>query len=157
MVTPTPTPTPQPHPAPGTPAPAPGAAPAAAAKPAGTTKEPKPPKAAKPKKEPSAAARPRLPKFPDEHVITVLKENAKARGANDRFKVYSTGMTVKQYVDKMTAEPWSRTSGQTYADMRWDEDHKFINIGPTVVPIPAQPAKEEASPPTQPAQPAPAQ
>jgi hypothetical protein len=113
---------------PGAPQPAPGA-PVVATDPAA-----KPKKVAKPKKE-GAAARPRLAKYPDEHKITVLKENAKARGANERFKRYLTGMTVKQYVDKMT-EDFQRTSGQTFADMRWDEDHKFIHIGPEVIPVP---------------------
>lgn len=97
----------------------------------------KEPKAPKPKKE-GAVARPRLPKYPDEHVITVFKENAKARAAADRFKLYHTGMTVKAYVDKVR-ETYARTDGQTYADMRWDEDHKFIHIGPTVVPVPVAP------------------
>jgi hypothetical protein len=111
----------------------------AGAKPAAVKKEPAAPKTPKPKKE-GAVARPRLPKYPDEHVITVFKENAKARGAADRFKRYHTGMTVKQYVEKITAD-FQRTEGQTFADMRWDEDHKFIHIGPTVVPVPvASPA-----------------
>jgi hypothetical protein len=119
----------------------------AAAAPAATAVK-KEPKAPKPKKE-GAIARPRLPKYPDEHLITVLKENAKARAAAARFKLYHTGMTVKAYVDKVR-ETYARTDGQTYADMRWDEDHKFIHIGPTVVPIPvaapapAAPAKASA-------------
>jgi hypothetical protein len=129
--------------------------PSSAAKPTAVTKEPAAKDAAaqkekkvKEKKE-GAVARPRLPKYPDEHLITVMKENAKARGANERFKGYSTGMTVKTYVDKMTAD-FSRTSGQTYADMRWDADHGFINIGPTVVPVPPPPppAAKPANQPT---------
>lgn len=117
----------------------------ASAKPAAVKKEPKP-KVAKPKKE-GAVARPRLPKYPDEHLITVMKENAKARGANDRFKRYHTGQTVKQYVEKVK-EDFGRTEGQTYADMRWDEDHKFIHVGPTVVPVPPpeKPAEKPAAP-----------
>jgi hypothetical protein len=118
----------------------------------GEKKEPKAKKEPKPKKE-GAVARPRLPKYADEHLITVLKPNAKARGAADRFKGYQTGMTVKAYVDKMTAD-FERTSGQTYADMRWDEDHKFIHVGPDVVPVPPpEPAKpaEAKSATTQPA------
>src|SRR5215467_904794 len=103
MVGPTPTPTaPKPVPTPGAPV---------AAKPAGEKKEPKAPK---PKKE-GAIARPRLPKYDENHVITVLKENAKARNANKRFQGYKTGMTVKQYVDKMKDEH-GRTDGQTFAD-----------------------------------------
>ena len=103
------------------------------------------PKEAKPKKEKKegSVSRPRLPKYPDEHIITVLKPNAKREASGLRFNEYKTGMTVKQYVDKMTAAPWNRTVGQVFADMRWDtEEHrKFIHIGPTVVPVPAaQPA-----------------
>jgi hypothetical protein len=106
----------------------------------------KEPKAPKPKKE-GAAARPRLPKPPEEHVITVLKENAKSRTANDRFQRYKTGMTVKAYVDKCK-EDFQRTEGMIYADMRWDQEHKFIHIGPTVVPVPpAQPAQAPATAP----------
>jgi hypothetical protein len=110
------------------------AKPAAAAPATATKKEPKAPK---PKKE-GAVARPRLPKFPDEHVITVLKENAKSRTANDRFKAYHTGMTVKAYVEKCR-EAFQRTDGMIYADMRWDQEHNFIHIGPTVVPVPVAP------------------
>jgi hypothetical protein len=112
-------------------------------KPTAVTKEPvaadkpKVEKKAKEKKE-GAVPRPRLPKYPDEHLITVLKENAKARGANERFKRYTTGMTVKAYVDKVAAD-FNRTTGQTYADMRWDAEHGFINVGPTVVPVPPPP------------------
>jgi hypothetical protein len=124
-------------------APTPGPSPAP--KPVAVKKEPKAPK---PKKE-GAVARPRLPKYPDDHVITVFKENAKARGAADRFKQYHSGMTVKAYVDKIRTD-FGRTDGQTYADMRWDEDHKFIHIGPTVVPVPVQ----APAPAAQPAQPA---
>jgi hypothetical protein len=95
-------------------------------------------KAPAPKKEP---IRPRLPKYPDEHLITVLKPNSKARAAGDRFKVYTTGMTVKTYVEKIH-DLFGRTSGQTFADMRWDEDHKFIHIGATVVEVPKEPPAE---------------
>lgn len=103
------------------------------------------PAAEKPKKEPTAA-RPRLPKYPDDHVITVLKENAKSRGANERFKRYHTGITVKAYLEKIK-EDFGRTDGQTFADMRWDEDHKFIHIGPTVVDVPKPaPAAQPAAP-----------
>lgn len=114
------------------------------------TKDPakeKEPKVAKVKKE-GAAARPRLPKFPDEHVITVFKENSKARGAAERFKKYQTGMTIKAYVDKIETE-FNRTSGQTMADIRWDIDHGFIGVGASVLPIPTPPPpqpKAEAQP-----------
>jgi hypothetical protein len=102
-------------------------------------------KKAKVKKE-GATPRPRLPTFPDEHIITVLKENAKTRGANDRFNVYKTGMTVKQYLDIMAAEPWDRTNGQTFADMRWDADHKFINVGTHTVEVPKPAPAPEKQP-----------
>lgn len=127
-----------------------GAKPATAPAPAGTAVK-KEPKAPKIKKEGAAAPRPRLPKPPEEHVITVLKENAKSRTANDRFKRYHTGMTVKQYVEKLAAD-FQRTEGQTYADMRWDQEHKFIHIGPTVVPVPPPPpAQPTQAPATAPA------
>jgi len=112
-----------------------------AAKPSGEKKEPAP----KPKKEGTGVARPRLPKPDESHVITVLKENAKSRTANDRFMRYKTGMTIKQYVDKVHAD-FDRTDGQIYADIRWDADHKFIHIGPTVIPVPvAAPAPAPAA------------
>ena len=93
--------------------------------------------------------RPRLDKFPDEHVITILKENAKSRTANARFKVYFTGMTVKQYVEALTGEPFNRTEAQTQADMRWDSnaDHMFIHIGPHIVDVPPPPPPKEAAEP----------
>jgi len=109
-------------------------------------KKPKEKKAKKPraKKErpEGSVTRPRLPKYPDSDLITVLKPESKSRGAHDRFMLYSTGMTVRQYVDKVK-ETYDRTEGQTFADMRWDQDHKFIHIGPVVIDIPqAQQAAE---------------
>jgi hypothetical protein len=128
------TPVPGTHPTPTAPA---------AAKPVAEKKEPKAPK---PKKEGTTAPRPRLPKFADEHLITVLQEGAKARNAHTRFLEYKTGMTVKAYVD-LIREKYSRTDGQTHADLRWDADHKFIHVGPTVVPVPvAAPASAPATP-----------
>jgi hypothetical protein len=124
--------------------PAPVAKPAAPAAPAGEKKEPKAPKVKKERPE-GSVARPRLPKYPDEHVITVLKENAKARGANQRFLRYKTGMTVKAYVEKIK-EDFKRAEGMIYADLRWDENHKFIHIGPTVVPVPQQAQPATAKP-----------
>jgi hypothetical protein len=100
------------------------------------------PKVAKPKKE-AVVARPRLPKYPDDNVITVLKENAKARNANERFKRYQTGMSVRQYLDTIKTD-FNRTEGQTFADMRWDENHKFIHIGPSVIEVPAEPEETPA-------------
>jgi hypothetical protein len=122
-------------------------------------KAPKAPKVPKPPKDP-ALAKPRLPKFPDTDVITIFKENAKSRTANDRFMRYTTGMTVKQYLDKIK-EDFGRSDGQTYADMRWDMEHKFIHIGPTVVAVPPpepkpEKPKAEATAATQATTPAPA-
>jgi hypothetical protein len=143
--TPTHAPAPSVVPAAGVvPAPAPGAVVAQDPKPTATKKEPGE-KVAKVKKE-GAVARPRLPKYPDEHVITVFKENAKSRGAADRFKRYQTGMTVKAYVEKIK-EDFARTDGQTFADMRWDEDHKFIHIGESTVPVPPPPPPKETKEP----------
>ena len=107
-------------------------------------------KAQQPKE--AKVTRARIEKFPDDLIITVLKENAKSRTANDRFRMYHTGMTVKQYVEALAAEPFKRTEAQTQADMRWDsnEDHRFINIGPEVVPIPPPPPPKEATADPQP-------
>lgn len=116
-------------------------------KPTAKVKEPKsntPAAAADGQKTPGAG-RPRLPKFPDDHVVTVFKPGSKARGAAQRFNRYVTGMTVKAYVDKIREE-FGRTDGQTYADMRWDMEHKFIHIGPTTVPIPVEPVPPPAPP-----------
>jgi hypothetical protein len=104
--------------------------------------------AEEPKKKAKAktgVARPRLAKFDESHVITVLRPNAKIRASGERYNQYVTGMTVKQYIDKMAGEPWKRTVGQVYADLRWDTDpsRKLINIGPTVVPIPEPEPKKE--------------
>jgi hypothetical protein len=117
-------------------------------KPAGTKTEPgegkeKKTRTAKPKKE-GGVSRPRLPKFPDEHLITVLKPNSKTRTANTRFNVYQTGMSIKQYLDKCR-EMFQRTDGQTHADIRWDADKKFIHVGPTVVDVPAEPVPQAAA------------
>jgi hypothetical protein len=116
------------------PTPAAQAGTATAPKPVGEKKEPKP------KKEKTGIARPRLPRPEDNHVITVLKPNAKTRNAGNRYNQLKTGMTVKQYYDLMTAPPWNRTPGQVYSDLRWNTDpnRKLIHIGPTVVPVPAQ-------------------
>lgn len=114
----------------------------ATAQTAPATAEVKEPKVKKVReKKEGAVARPRLPKPPDDHVITVLKPNAKREASGLRFNEYKTGMTVKQYVDHMMAPPWNRTAGQVYADIRWDlEEHrKFIHIGPTVVAVPPPP------------------
>ena len=100
-------------------------------------KEPKEKKAAKPKKE-GAVQRPRLPKPPEDHVFTVMKPGSKARGAHDRFMEYKDGQTVRQYVD-LIKEKFGRTEGQTFADIRWDQDHGFIVVAATIVPKPVPP------------------
>ena len=113
-------------------------------KPAGTKKEPKEKKAkVKKEKSESTVARPRLPKYPDNHLITVLRADSKARGAKERFQRYFTGQTVRQYVDKIK-EDFDRTEGQTFADMRWDQDHKFIVIGETTVEVPQESPQQTA-------------
>jgi len=114
---------------------------------AGVATAPKPAGEKKPKKEKTGISRPRLPKPEDNHVITVLKPNAKSRASGERYNVLKTGMTVKQYCDIMTAAPWNRTLGEVYADLRWNTDpnRKLIHIGPTTVPVPA-PAPAAAKP-----------
>jgi len=110
-------------------------------------------------------ARPRLARLPEEHVITVLRPNAKSGKSSDRFNIYQDGMTIKQYLEIMTKEPHNRTLGEVWADIRWDTDpnRRLINVGPTVVekpPIPPAPEKKprkkklevvEGGTPTQPA------
>jgi hypothetical protein len=132
------------------------AAQAAATTDAAAQAEVKAPKVKKVKeRKEGSVVRPRLPKPPDDHIITVLKPNAKREASGLRFNEYKTGMTVKQYVDVMTAPPWNRTAGQVFADIRWDtEEHrKFIHIGPTVVEVPPPAPKKEPATATQ--QPAP--
>src|SRR6516164_64691 len=89
--------------------------------------------------------RPRLPKFPDEHLITVLKPGSKSTTAAERFTQYRTGMTVKEYVDTTSKDHWNRAVAMVYADLRWDFDEKrqFIHIGPTVVDVPPPPPPKE--------------
>ena len=93
-------------------------------------------------------SRPRLPKFPDEHVITVLKPDIKSGKSAERYNVYQTGMTIKQYVDIMTSEPWNRTEGETWGDIRWDADEtrRLIHVGETVIDIPPPPPPKEPKP-----------
>jgi hypothetical protein len=96
----------------------------------------------------TGVARPRLARPDDNYVITVFRPNAKTGKSGQRFDQVHTGMTVKQYVDLMTKEPFNRTVGQAYFTLRWDSDpnRKLINIGPEVVPIPEQPPKEPKQP-----------
>lgn len=92
--------------------------------------------------------RPRLNKFPEEHVITVLRPNAKTGKSADRYNVYQDGMTIKQYIETMTKDPWNRTPGQVWADLRWDTDanRRLINVGQTVVEKPPAPPPKEPKP-----------
>jgi hypothetical protein len=102
---------------------------------------------AKPPKDEGApkVSRPRLPKLPDEHVITVLKPDAKSGASAVRYNVYKTGMTIKQYVEIMSKEPHNRSDGQIWADIRWDTDPRrnLIHVGPTIVPVPPPPPPKE--------------
>jgi hypothetical protein len=93
-------------------------------------------------------SRPRLPRVPEEYVVTVLKPGSKSTTAAERFNVYRTGMTIKEYLDIMTNEPWSRSAASTWADIRWDMDpvRAFINVGPTTVDIPPPPPPKEKKP-----------
>jgi hypothetical protein len=101
------------------------------------TKEPKP-----------KGTRQRLPRYADDQVITVLKPDAKSGAASIRYNVYQTGMTIKEYVDIMTAEPHSRSVGEVWNDIRWDTDPKrnLIHVGPEVVDIPPPPPPKVAKP-----------
>jgi hypothetical protein len=107
----------------------------------GQAEEGKKKKAAK-----TGVARPRLARPDEAHVITVLRPNAKTGKSGQRFDQVRTGMTVKEYVDLMTKEPFNRKVGQAYHTLRWDTDpnRKLLNIGPVVVPIPEpEPPKEK--------------
>lgn len=107
----------------------------------------------KPKKKKAAKAktgvsRPRLARPDENHVITLLRPKSKTGKSGERFDQIFTGMTVKQYVDLMTGEPWNRTVGQAYHTLRWDTDpnRKLINIGPTIIDVPPQPEKPVKAP-----------
>lgn len=125
------------------PTPGPGSAPVSEPV-EGKKKVPKVKKAESGNGEPKSS-RPRLPKLPDEHVITVMKPNAKSGKSADRFNQYRTGMTVKEYVDVMTKEPWDRSEGEVWADIRWDTNpnRNLIHVGPTVVDVPPPPPPKE--------------
>ena len=109
-------------------------------------------KAAKPEggngEEKPKVSRPRLPKFPDDNVITVLVPNPKHGKCSERYAQYRTGMTVKEYVDILTKEPFNRTVGEVWGDIRWDTNpnRNLIHIGPTIVDIPPPPPPKEKKP-----------
>jgi len=85
----------------------------------------------------------RRERFPDDHVITVLVDNPKHGACAARFDAYRTGMTIKEYVDILSKEPFNRSMGLNWADIWWDTDPKrnFIHVGPTEIerPPPAPP------------------
>lgn len=142
------TPTNPAQPAPGTVhkptavAPGPTPAPAAATSGNGQPAEEKPKKKAK---EKTGVARPRLARPDENHVITVMRPGAKTGKSGERFDQVRTGMTVKEYVEIMTKEPFNRTVGQAYHTLRWDTDpnRRLLNIGPTVIPVPEPEPKKE--------------
>jgi hypothetical protein len=83
---------------------------------------------------------------PDENwVITVLKPGIKTGKSGVRYDQYRNGMTIKEYVELMTKEPYNRTVGQVYHTLRWDTDphRNLIHLGPTVVPVPPPPPPKE--------------
>jgi hypothetical protein len=92
--------------------------------------------------------RQRLHRYADDQIITVLKPDAKSGAASIRYNVYKTGMTVKEYVDIMTSDPYDRSVGEVWNDIRWDTDEKrqLIHIGPEVVDVPPPPPPKVAKP-----------
>jgi hypothetical protein len=92
--------------------------------------------------------RPRLPRFDENSVITVLKPDAKSGASAMRFNAYETGMTIKEYIAIMTTEPFNRTVGEVWNDIRWDTDPSrcLIYVGPTVVDVPPPPPPKEKKP-----------
>lgn len=59
--------------------------------------------------------------IPHDAIITVLAtENPKRRSAALRFDLYRTGMTVKEYIDKVG-------HAQGLGDLLWDSDRKWIS------------------------------
>lgn len=96
----------------------------------------------------TGVSRPRLARPDENHVITVLRPNAKTGKSGQRFDRVKTGMTVKEYVDLMTGPEFNRTIGQAYHTLRWDTDpnRKLLNIGPTVVDVPPPPEPKVKAP-----------
>jgi hypothetical protein len=134
-----------PKPATGAPAQATPAQAAPAAQTDGAGAEGEKPKKKRAAKAKTGVSRPRLARPDENHVITLLRPKAKTGKSGERFDQIFTGMTVKQYVDLMTSEPWNRTVGQAYHTLRWDTDpnRKLINIGPTTIDVPPPPPKPE--------------
>jgi hypothetical protein len=103
--------------------------------------------------------RPRLPRdLNEDDVITVLRPKAKIRYSGERYDAYRNGMTVKEYIALMSGEPWNRTLGQIWADLRWDTDPRrnLIHVGPEVVPVPPPPERPAPKSKTKKAEAAPA-
>jgi hypothetical protein len=96
---------------------------------------------AKPKREKRA-------RYPDDHVITVMVPNPKHGACAARFEAYRTGMTIKEYTDILSKEPFNRSMGLNWADIWWDTDPKrnFIHVGPTTVDVPPPPPPKEKKP-----------
>ena len=64
-------------------------------------------------------------RYDPSHLIVVLADkNPKKLGSagRDRFAVYHTGMTVKQYMEHKAVGKFAA------ADLRWDLDRKFIKV-----------------------------
>lgn len=58
------------------------------------------------------------------HIVVLAERNPKKLGTAgyDRFAVYHTGMTVKQYMEHKAVGKFAA------ADLRWDLDRKFIKV-----------------------------
>jgi hypothetical protein len=64
---------------------------------------------------------------PSHHIVVLSDKNPKKfpSAGYDRFAVYRTGMTVKEYMDDR------RVGKFAAADLRWDLDRKFIKVVPS--------------------------
>ena len=62
----------------------------------------------------------------EDRVILLVDGNPKTPGSASylRFAVYRDGMTVRQYIDDSRVAPKGR------ADLKWDIDHRFIQVVP---------------------------
>ena len=58
------------------------------------------------------------------HIVVLADKNPKKLGTagRDRFAVYRTGMTVKEYMEHKAVGKFAA------ADLRWDLDRKFIKV-----------------------------
>lgn len=64
---------------------------------------------------------------PSHHIVVLADKNPKKfpSAGYDRFAVYRTGMTVREYMDDR------RVGKFAAADLRWDLDRKFIKVVPS--------------------------